>query len=70
MSVRVLPVPRTAALGGVGSVSHTVRTMCSSDCARTRRGSWPVKSSYATTPREYTSLAVVNGRPRICSGLA
>ena len=38
-----------------------------------RRGLYglpPVSSSYSTTPSEYTSVMVVTGSPRICSGAA
>ena len=35
-----------------------------------RYGLRPVNSRYNTTPNEYTSLAVVMGSPRTCSGLA
>jgi hypothetical protein len=30
----------------------------------------PVSNSYSTTPSEYTSVMVVTGSPRICSGAA
>ena len=33
-------------------------------------GRAPVSSTYSSTPSEYTSVAVVLGRPLTCSGLA
>ena len=64
------PRPAARVLGLAGSLSHTTRSSSSGSPVSIRYGFSSVSSSYSTTPSEYTSLAVVTVRPRICSGLA
>lgn len=61
------PLRTAATLGGSGSVSST-RSASDPDSPRTRCGARPHKSRYSATPSAYTSLAVVTGSPRTCSG--
>ena len=61
---------RTTLLGRRGSQSRVegVKVKGVRPCASS--GLIPVSSTYRMRPREKTSLAVVIGPPRICSGLA
>ena len=60
----------TTVLGRCGSRSQMSLTISSKERPSNRYGRWPVSSSYSSTPSEYTSLAVVIGWLRTCSGLA
>src|SRR5579862_111671 len=57
-------------LGRSGSHSQIMRANSWGARASFGYGDRPVNNWYSTTPSEYTSVAVVMGSPRICSGLA
>ena len=62
---------RAAACDGrIGSPARIASSHSASVCRFRRYGLLPVSSSYSTTPSEYTSVMVVTGSPRICSGAA
>ena len=62
---------RSAACEGFcGTPSRIASSHSASVWRLSRYGLLPVSSSYSTTPSEYTSVMVVTGSPRICSGAA
>ena len=66
-----LSVPCNAACDGRGTSPVRIASSHAASLVRSGRyGLQPVSSSYSTTPSEYTSVIVLTGSPRICSGAA